>query len=186
MLRWSVFALIVGALVMVRKGRHLVDSSRRRKQIPNMSNLDAYKEDIVGYLDALGSSDALGPLTYITNLMQNEQSRFWNRFYSLTALHAGLFIVAVTVKGKWVTLATAVIGLGVAILWMKIHTRSRDYAERWKPAFDGYRQVHGIWWFRETDETKPRWPSTRLAGMVPKVLLAAWSLLGIYAICGPF
>ena len=121
-----------------------------------------------------------------------EQSHFWNRFAAFAALHAGLLIVAIETSG-WARELTALLGIGLTVLWLAVQSKSREYVERWKAPFHEYRRKQRLLWRSEWKmrgvqlvdrnrmvqgeiDSRER-SSTRLAILVPWALFLPWLIL---------
>jgi hypothetical protein len=140
-------------------------------------------KEMLDALDSLASSDKLRVLSFLGEQLHAEQSHYWNRFAALAVLHAGLLVVGVEAP-DWARVLTSLFGIGLAVVWILIQKRSRDYVERWKPAFHSYRREQRLLWNEEsTKENKiGQWSSTKLAGLVPWALLLPWSVLLVLAL----
>ena len=132
---------------------------------------------MVAALDSL-ESGKLDVLSFLGEQLHAEQSHSWSRWAALAALHAGLLVVAVETSG-WARALTALLGVGLAVIWLAIQKRSREYVERWKPLFHSYRRRQQLLWTEEKDSSGDgrKWSSTELAGLVPWGLLVPWLIL---------
>ncbi|MCC6909252.1 MAG: hypothetical protein IT430_15030 [Phycisphaerales bacterium] len=139
--------------------------------------------DILMTLDQLESSGKLDVLAFLGDQLHAEQSHYWNRWAALAALHAALLVVAVETSG-WARTLTAVFGIGLAVVWIAIQARSREYVNRWKPFFHSYRRAQGLAWIGEQASAadSSKWASTEWAGLVPWGLLLPWVILAVLGI----
>ena len=132
---------------------------------------------IFARLDQLGSSGKIDVLSFLGEQLHAEQSHYWSRWAALAALHAGLLVVSVETSG-WARTLTALVGICLTIVWLRIQAKSRVYVERWKPFFHPYRRHQGLRFLGEPEggEARPK-PSTKLAMTVPWALLLPWLVL---------
>ena len=148
----------------------------------------SYEDRLVAALDDAAQQGKLEVLSFLADQLHGEQSHYWSRFAALAALHAGLLVVAVETSG-WARGLTSLLGIGLALVWLAIQERSREYVERWKPAFHSYRRKQRLRWKSERqDISSPeqiesrKWSSTKLAMLVPWALLVPWVILLVLAL----
>jgi hypothetical protein len=144
---------------------------------------DVSNDDLI--IEAMGrisKGRELEGLSFLAAQLQAEQSHYWSRFAALAAIHAGLLVVTIS-EEIWVKLVMAVLGFLLAVVWIVIQKRSRRYVEYWKPAFHSYRRSLGLLLKdEELEKTKTTWSSTKVASVVPWVLLGPWIIIAVVAI----
>ena len=94
-----------------------------------------------------------------------EQSHYWSRFVAFATLHAGLIVLVASdaAQKRPANLIIPVLGLALGILWLFVQWLSRNYVDRWKPAYHKERKKL-LFFFpyeRPADQLKASSPNTQ-------------------------